>query len=234
MDVLIDFARGPLFRISLAVLVLGLAYRFFALLAQILIAWRRAGDRQLPTGRIASATLGWIVPRRRWLSERPFFSAASVVFHAGIIIVPLFLAGHVALVRDAFALSWPTLPPLAADILTVVTLVAIAALLVARLRSRASRELSTTGDAAVLVVLFLVVLAGFFASHPTLVPMDARWMVLLHMLLGNLALILTPTTKIAHCVLFPLTRLAAALAWRYPAASGQRVAMALGKENQPV
>ncbi len=233
MDAWIDFAAGPLFRISLAVLVLGLAYRFVVLLAQVVSAWRRAGDHRLPTGRIVRTTLQWIVPVRLF-THRPVFGVASVLFHVGIILVPLFLAGHVALLQGFLPGWWPTLSPFAADALTILTLVAVAALIVARLAAGQSRDLTRAGDLAVLVILFLLVLLGFFASHPELSPVQARWMVLLHMLLGDLALILTPTTKIAHCVLFPLTQLVAALAWHYPASSGRRVAVALGKENQPI
>ena len=233
MDAWIDFAAGPLFRISLVVLVLGLAYRFITLLTQVVTAWRQAGDKRLPTGQIALATLEWLVPRRL-LRHRPMFGILSMLFHVGIILVPLFLAGHVALLNASIGLTWPSLSPMVADVLTVLTLLALVGLLVARLASPDSRNLSRTGDVAILVVLFLLVGLGFLAAHPGLTSLDARWMVLLHILLGNLALILTPTTKIAHCVLFPLTRLVAALAWHYPASSGRRVAVALGKENEPI
>jgi hypothetical protein len=59
-------------------------------------------------------------------------------------------------------------------------------------------------------------------------------MLLLHMLLGNLALVLTPTTKIAHCVLYPFTQLIFQLGWHFPAESGRHVAVALAKEDEPV
>lgn len=233
MDAWIDFAAGPLFRISLAVLVLGLIYRFVVLLGQVVTAWRQAGDRRLPVGTIAGKTLKWIVPVRLF-HQKPVFSFASVLFHVGIILVPLFLAGHVALLSGFVPEGWPVLGPLAADVLTIVALVGIAILGVMRLTTSTSRGVTQAGDLAILAVLFLLVLFGFFASHPELSPLGARWMVLLHILLGDLALILTPTTKIAHCVLFPLTQLVAALAWRYPEASGRNVMVALGKENETV
>ena len=72
----IDLARGPLFRVSLGILVLGLIYRFAVAAVQVAAAWRRAGDRQLPTAAIASATLGWLFPRRL-LRARPLYSVAS-------------------------------------------------------------------------------------------------------------------------------------------------------------
>lgn len=233
MDSWIELARGPLFRVALAILVLGLAYRFVVALAQVVNVWRNAGDRQVRTKAVARATLGWIFPRRL-LRARPLYSVASLLFHAGIILVPLFLVGHVTLLGGWLPAGWPTLAPLAADLLTVACILALGGLIAGRLGSATSRALSKPQDVLILAVLFFLALFGFFASHAAWSPFDARVMVLLHALLGNLALILTPTTKIAHCVLYPLTQLIFELGWHFPAESGRHVAVALAKENEPV
>jgi nitrate reductase gamma subunit len=233
MDTWIELARGPLFRISLAVLVLGLGYRFGVAIAQVTSAWRRAGDRKVPTRAVAAATLGWLFPRRL-LRAKPLYSVASFLFHVGILLVPLFLVGHVALLQRWLPAAWPRLSPTLADTLTVVCLVAMGVLIGGRLATRTSRHLSKPMDFMILVVLFLLVLFGFFSSHPAWSPFDARVMLLLHMLLGNLALVLTPTTKIAHCVLYPFTQLIFQLGWHFPAESGRHVAVALAKEEEPV
>jgi len=233
MDTWIELARGPLFRISLAVLILGLAYRFTVALVQIAGAWLRATDRRLPKGVVARATLGWLLPHRQ-LRLRPLYSTASILFHVGIILVPLFLVGHVALLEGWLPGFWPLLHPLAADVLTWIAIVALGTLIVARMSTPVSRALSKPQDVILLAVLLLLMLVGFFAAHPALSPFGARTMVLVHMLLGNLALILTPTTKIAHCVLYPLLQLTFELGWHFPEASGRHVAIALAKENEPV
>ena len=72
------------------------------------------------------------------------------------------------------------------------------------------------------------------ASHPALTPFSARTMVLLHVLTANLMLLITPFSKIAHCVLYPFLQLVFQLGWHFPAESGAHVAIALGKENDPV
>lgn len=229
----IELAGGPLFRIALGILILGLAYRFGVVLVQVVAAWRRAGDRQLPTAAIATATLGWLLPKRL-LRARPFYSVASFSFHVGIILVPLFLVGHVVLLGNYLPRAWPRLDPLVADILTLICIVALGGLLLGRTITRTARALSKTQDVAIVAVLFLLVLSGFFASHPVLSPLGARTMLLIHMLMGNLALILTPMTKIVHCVLYPLTQLVFELGWHFPAQTGQHVAVALSKEGEPV
>jgi nitrate reductase gamma subunit len=233
MDIWIEFARGPFFRISLAILILGLGYRFGVAIAQVVASWRQAGDRKVPTKAVAAATLGWLFPRRL-LRAKPLYSVASVLFHVGILLVPLFLIGHVTLLQRWIPGWWPMLGPVTADTLTLVCLIALGVLIGGRLATKTSRHLSKPADVVILVVLFLVVLFGFFSSHPAWSPFDARTMLLLHMMLGNLALILTPTTKIAHCVLYPFTQLIFQLGWHFPAESGRRVAVALAKENEPV
>ena len=233
MDAWIELARGPLFRIAVAVMAVGLLYRFGVMVTQIVTAWRRAGDRRLPVRDIVVATLGWIVPVRL-VRTRPLYSAASLVFHIGILTVGLFLAGHVALLSGVLPAFWPILGAGAADMLTVATLIALLGLVVGRVAVSASRNLSRLQDVLILVILFLVVGFGFLAAHPGLSPFPARAMVLLHILSGDLVLVLIPLTKIVHCVLYPFAQLVFQLGWHFPAESGRHVAIALAKENEPV
>ena len=122
----------------------------------------------------------------------------------------------------------------AADALTVMALAAVAGVLLARALTPESRALTQTQDVAVLVLLFGVLAAGFLASHPGLSPFNARALLLVHVLLGDLVLVLTPLTKIVHCVLFPFMQLAGEIGWHFPAESGRHVALALGKEGERI
>jgi nitrate reductase gamma subunit len=233
MDLWIETARGPLFRIALTVMVLGLAYRVAVVVVQIATAWLRAADRRLPGADIVAATVGWLLPVRL-LRSRPIYSAASFLFHIGIIVVPLFLAGHVALLAGVLPGAWPTLNPALADGLTLACLAALVVLLVGRVVVRSSRKLTRIRDVLLLVVLLLTVLFGYLAAHPTQSPFAARIMLLFHILGGNLVLVLIPTTKIAHCVLYPFTQLLFQLGWHFPAETGRHVAIALAKEDEPI
>lgn len=233
MDAWIAWAQGPLFRISLLVCVLGLAYRMGVATYQAARAWLRAGDRTLPGGAIRRATLNWILPARL-VRARPLFSVASVLFHVGILLVPLFSLGHVSLWRETFAVPWPILTPAASDALSIVAVVMLAALLLSRVTVRMARNLSTPQDVLVLLALLALTVSGILASHPAYSPVGSRTMLLAHILLGDLALVLTPTTKIAHCILFPFAQLTFEIGWHFPADTGRHVAIALAKENERV
>jgi len=233
MDTWIALARGPFFRVALTICVLGLAYRLLTTTWQIRTAYTRAGDKRLDNQAIFKATLQWLLPVRLF-RLRPLYGLASAAFHAGIILVPLFYVGHVTLWQRSLPLAWPTLGPLLSDILTIVAAVGLGLILLTRLFDTASRDLTRREDVSILLVLLALMLSGYWAAHPASSPFNPRGMLLVHILLGDLALILTPTTKIVHCVLAPLTQLLSEVGWRFPAASGRHVAMVLSKEKEPI
>jgi nitrate reductase gamma subunit len=231
MDAWIALARGPLFRVALAMCLLGLGYHLLNTLWMIRQSHRRAVDKELRFRSVLAVTLGGLLPARR---GRPLQTMASLAFHAGILLVPLFFVGHVTLWQPYLPIGWPTLGSAASDALTLATLAGLVALLLGRWLVRTSRELTNRADAAVLLLLLALAASGYWAAHPTSSPLAPRAMLLAHMLLGNVALALTPLTKIAHCVLAPLNHLVTEVAWHFPAESGAHVALALGRENDPV
>lgn len=232
-ETLIDFSMGPLFRVCSAILVVGLVYRTAVIVLQIAQGWSRAQNKNIPLGPSLQAMLRWAFPVRLF-TARPWFSLTSVLFHVGIIVAPLFVVGHVALLAPWLPSWWPILPAGLAEFLTLLAIVTTAALIIGRVASKRSRELSDAADVLILVVILLVFGFGYLAAHPETSPWNARTMLLLHVVFGNLALVLTPTTKIAHCVLFPFSQLVFDLAWHYPPETGRRVALALGKQNERV
>jgi len=233
MDASIALLRGPLFRIALAACLLGLAYHLGNALWQIRRSCRQAGDRRFDKRALLLATLRGILPLRLW-RVRPLYTLASVAFHIGILLVPLFYVGHVTLWQRSVPLAWPILDAGVSDALTLVAIVGLTTILLGRLLIRASRELTSYGDVGLLLFLLFLTASGYCAAHPASSPVDPRAMLLVHLVLGNLALILTPVTQIAHCVLGPLAHLLSEVAWRFPAESGRHVAIALGKENEPI
>jgi len=233
MDNWIALARGPLFRVALVICLLGLAYRIGNALWQIHRAHGQSGDKRLDGKTVVKATVNGLLPFRLF-RVRPLYTLASIGFHVGILLVPLFYVGHVTLWQSTIPLAWPTMGPALADVLTLVTLSCLVFLLVGRLLIRASRDLTTRGDVGILFFLLFLAASGYWAAHPASSPVDPRALLLVHLLLGNLALILTPMTKIVHCVLGPLSQLLSEVAWHFPAESGRHVAVALGKENEPI
>ncbi len=233
MDGWIEWGRGPLFRLALASCLLGLAYRLAVCIWQIESSRRKAGDPRLPGRVIFKATLRWLLPVRLF-KVRPVFGIASFLFHMGIVLVPLFYAGHVALWKRAFSIPWTTLPPVASDCLTLLAIAGLITILLGRLVVQASRDLTSWVDIWILLLLLGLLGSGYWSSHPASSPTAPRWMLLTHIMMGNLVLVLAPLSKIIHCVLAPLTQLLSEVGWHFPAESGRQVAIALAKENEPL
>ena len=233
VDTWIDLARGPLFRLSLAVLVLGLGYLTASTVFSVV---RGAGGPRAPPPPPGARPpppppRGFPV---RLIRARPLYSLASVAFHAGILVVPLFSIGHVSLWQPGTGIPWPVLPAGVADALSIAAVVSLVGLLIGRWSSRVARGLSRTQDVLVLVLLLAVAATGVLVAHPTWTPIGARELLLAHLLLADLTLVLTPVTKLAHCILFPFLQLVFEVGWHFPAATGRHVAIALAKEDEPV
>lgn len=192
-------------------------------------SYLQAGDRNVPFGAILKRTLHWIIPYRNAFRARPIFSLISILFHVGLIVAPLFLYAHVALLQKDLGFGWPTLPGFLADTLTILAATAALLLIGIRLLDSATRSLSRMGDYFWLVMIVILFVSGFFCLHTTLSPLSYKVMLLVHILTGELIFIMIPFSKIAHCVLFPFTQLIADLGWRFPAGSGEKVGTTLGK-----
>ncbi len=230
------WARGPLFVAALVVMVLGLA-RVVALNAAALatlIRRSRANGRSIPWGRVLRGTLVALRPVPIGSGARPLFSLASVVFHVGILVVPIGLGAHVMLWERGVGFGWPTLSAATADVLTLVAIGAALLLLVLRLGTSMSRALSRPQDYLVLLLILTPFVSGYLAMHPLVNPWSYDAVMLVHVLSGNLILVLVPFTKISHVALLPLSQLIAELGWHLRPGAGELVALELGKENQPI
>ena len=234
VDSMLEFARGALLRFAFAIMVLGLLRLVLLTLYGALLTYITAGDKRLLWPVIRKRTLWVLFPFSRLHRTRAAYSILSFVFHVGLIIVPVFLFAHVYLWQRGIGISWPVLPPLMADILTILTILAGFALFAARIASPLSRTLSRTQDYAWPVLLVLLLLSGFFASHPAWSPVAYPVMLLIHILSAELIFVLIPFSKPAHCVLIPFSQLVSDLGWRFPATAGRDVCRALGKESTPI
>jgi len=233
METLLEWARGPIFRATFAFMLLGLLRHVALTIANLRSAHKRAGDKAVPYPQLFSATIGWLFPFNK-IRERAVYSVVSIAFHVGLIITPIFLAGHVELWRAGLGLGWVTIGPRAADVLTVLTVAAALGLIAGRLATRESRTLSRPIDFGLLVLIAIVFASGFLVAHPAIDPLGYSASMLIHVLTANLVFVLVPLTKLSHCVLLPFTQLVADLGWRFPADAGEAVAAALGKENDPL
>ena len=231
MEAWIDFVTGPLFTITFTFMVIGLARHVLLQTIQLRRCIKRLANTDFAVGRNLKEIVHWLVPIGHVYRNRAFLSITSIVFHVGLLLVPLFLASHIELWHSALGLWWPGLPPMMADILTLVAIIGAVILFAYRLLDSGARHLSSPMDYGLLAVLIVPFASGFMAVHPAVNPLSYNTMLLIHVLSAELVFVLIPTTKLAHCVLFPFVRFSSDIFWKMPAGAGEKVARQLhGKD----
>lgn len=230
MESWLAWARGPAFIFSFCFMILGLIRHLALTSWGMFRSWRRAGDKDLPGRQIFRSTLGWLFPAGR-IVQNPVFSLTSILFHIAILIVPVFLAGHIQLWIQSTGLSWPAIPKALADVLTIVAVTTAVALVLQRLGAKPTRALSRFQDYALPLVIALPFVSGFMVMHPAYNPYSYSAVLFVHVMSANLVMVLIPVTKLTHLALLPGVQLVAELGWHWPADAGSRLAVTLGKER---
>lgn len=156
----------------------------------------------------------WLLPFNKDVTKNPVFTTLVYVFHICLIIVPIWFSTHIALWEESrFEWYWTAIPDALADWMTLIFLAIALFFLLRRIISADIRLLSTFSDYFLIVVVALPFLSGYFLSHGTVdsIGILGDNMELIHMLSGELMLILIPFTKLSHFVLFFFSRGATAI-----------------------
>lgn len=234
MNEYLEFAKGPLFRLCFMIMLLGLARIIFLDLWGAYKAFKKAGDRVMPWKLIINRTWEWLFPVKRLRHNFQLYSILSILFHVGLIIVPVFLYAHIDLWNQSVGISWPALPYGWALWLTVATIIFAISLIAGRLIIKQARALSRNQDYLWLVLLLIPFLTGFICANLNISPQAYQFFILVHVLSGDLIFVLIPFSKIAHCVLEPLSQLVSTLAWKFPSETDENICITLNKKGAPV
>ncbi len=213
------------------VMLLGLARILFLDLWEAYRAYRRAGDRKMPWRLIARRSFEWIVPVKRLSRDPQLYSIASILFHVGLIVVPIFLFAHIDLWKSGIGISWPALSFRWALWLTISTIFFAAVLLIERLFVKSIHSLSRGQDYFWLVLLLFPFVTGFVCANVKISAGLYEFLMIVHVLSGDLIFLLIPFTKIAHCVLAPFSQVIDALAWKFPPATDQDILETLNRNH---
>ncbi len=233
MDAWIEFGRGPLFRIAFALMLLGLLRLLFLTLTGIVEAYRRSPDKIINWREVRRQTFAWLIPAGRLWNQRAGYSSLSFLFHLGLLLSPLFLAAHALLWKRAVGFAWPSLPLSLVNWLTLLAIVTGIGLILARALDSRTRTLSRTQDYFWLVLLIVPFITGYICVNAAISPRAYEWSMLIHVYSADLILLLVPFTKLSHCILSVLSQVVTAVAWKFPAGAGDRVAATLGYADRP-
>jgi nitrate reductase gamma subunit len=203
-----SFVEGPLLWIAVLTFIIGSLVR-----AALFLSVSRKADKimyQHFNWKYVLATFGrWLLPINKDVVKNPIFTSLGYIFHICLIVVPIWLSGHISLWEESrFEWSWTPIPDGLADWMTLIFLAIALFFLLRRIISADIRLISTFSDYFILVVVALPFMTGFFLTHGTLdsIGFFSDNLQLMHMLSGELMLILIPFTKLSHYILFFFSR----------------------------
>ena len=203
-----SFVEGPLLWVAFLTFVIGSLIR-----AAMFFSESLKKDKiiyQHFSWKYVFATLGrWMLPLNKDVAKNPVFTILAYIFHVCLIVVPIWLSGHITLWEESrFEWSWTPMPDGLADWMTLTSLAIALFFLLRRIISADIRLISTFSDYFLLIVTALPFLTGYFLTHGTLdhIAFLGDNMQIIHMLSGELMLILIPFTKLSHFILFFFSR----------------------------
>jgi nitrate reductase gamma subunit len=194
MDFLL-WVRGPALDWAMAIFVIGVFLR----LLEIFLLGRAHNYAEARQGEFAP---GMRTVARRFLADSGTFkrSAFNVIvgyiWHIGFLIALFLFVPHIEFVGSVLGVTWPGLPNPIVDSISAVTIVALIAALVHRLRHPVMRHISTVEDYLVWAVTLLPVLTGYLAYHRLVNPYPL--ILGIHILSVALLLVVFPFTKLMH------------------------------------
>jgi nitrate reductase gamma subunit len=193
---LLLWVRGPALQIATVIFLLGVVVR----IAEILMLGRKKNLAEARGSAVAGGLrtiLSRFIPDGGTMQRSTFNVVAGYIFHIGLFIVILLFAPHILLIEDVTGLSWPALPTPVIDATTVVTMIALLAVLVHRLWHPVMRYLSRFQDYLVWLVTILPLVTGYLAFHRVGVASPPT-LIAVHILSVELLMVVFPFTKLMH------------------------------------
>lgn len=209
----LNWVRGTGFQIAVIIFIAGVIVRF----AEILLLGRKANlaeakGSEMSGGLRTIATR--FVPHKDTFQRSTFTIVAGYIFHIGLFVTIFLFAPHILLFKDVIGFGWPALPTPVVDAMAVVSIIALLALLVNRMRHTVLKFLTTKEDYLVWMLTILPLITGYIAFHR--IGMTAPTLLAIHILSVELLLVVFPFTKLMHTFTFVLSR------WYNGAISGYR------------
>ncbi len=211
---LLEFARGPALTFSLAVFVLGVAWRLYGI-------FRRPPKPDFSSPRSTALARGalraiWVrmFPRREFGSPGLTATVNAYAYHIGIAFVVFAFAPHIGFIKRLTGLHWPALPDAFTYIATAVAIVTLIIALVNRMTDGVLRLLSNFDDYFTWIVTMLPLATGMalierpYVPAPVVAPElpTTPELLAIHLLSLELMLLWFPFGKLSHAVLVFVSR----------------------------
>ncbi len=199
----LSWVRGPGFQIASVIFVFGVIVRLF----EILMLGRKANLAEANGSEMSGGVrtiFSRMAPESDTFKRSRFTIVAGYIFHLGLFIVIFLFAPHILLITEVTGVGWSALPTPIVDMAAVITMIALVAVLLHRVKDPVMKYLTKMEDYLVWLVTFLPIITGYLAFHRMGLP--APSLLALHIFSIELLMVLFPFTKLMHAFTFILSR----------------------------
>ncbi len=184
-----SFVEGPLLWIVFLFFVSGLVGRAVC----FSLAFSKGGNRKNSRETNPSTIFPRLLfPFHRAITKMPLYATLRYIFHICLIVVPIWLGGHIVMWEESrLEWSWTSLPDAWADWMTLLLLGLAACFLIRRLVFSEVRLDSSASDYALIIIVALPFLTGYLLAHGNLdaISFMKNNMRLIHVLSGEFMLV---------------------------------------------
>lgn len=206
---ILEFSRGPFFRVALFIFVGGMFYRLARI---IFLGWPR---ERVPrrgsklSGIVKTYLKGLILlPFIPWVkntfSRNALTYVAGGLFHLALFVVIFFGTPHMLVWKSLLGFGWPTLPLPITDWFAAIGIISLLLLLVNRMVHPVLRLITRVPDWFNWVFVFLPFLTGYMMTHHLWFRYEMLFS--LHVIFVNILLIWIPMSRISHFIFYFFTR----------------------------
>ena len=204
-----DIVQGPLALFAFMVFIAGTVYqvlKFFTLSRKAdKIRFRPVRHGRYAAGRLPKKSMAHRLASLKVtvVGVHPVMTTITSIFHVCLFAAPLFLLGHNRLIYESWGIRLFSLPERVTDVMAQMVVACAVFFLLRRILVARVRSISTFTDYLLLFVATAPFLTGILAFHqiPGYEPI-----IILHMLSGELMLILLPFTMLVHMIFFFINR----------------------------
>ncbi len=198
---LAEFVDGPFWYFSVTVFLVGVVWRFLALL--------RFGNRRDLSVARASAALGAMrtnlsrfLPRKEVSPRIRVHVVAGYLFHLGLFALLLFAAPHVEFIRERITgFGWAPMPRWAFILASEIAFLGLLILWLHRVLNPVTRLLSRADDHIAAILTFAVMLTGCLALFQSFEGLRV-----FHLFVAELLLLYFPFSSLMHALMFVPSR----------------------------
>ena len=184
-----SFVEGPLLWIVSLMFVAGLVARTVYFSMAIVKGGNRKKIRET---NLATVFVRLLLPFHKGVIKMPIYATLRFLFHICLIVVTIWLSGHIVLWEESrFEWSWTALPDALADWMTLLLLALAAYFLIRRIALSEARLNSSASDYVLIFITALPFLTGYLLAHGSLdsISFMENNMRFIHVLSGEIMLI---------------------------------------------